>query len=80
MGATEPLLNVAADHGRLSSLGALRETCAARLTAGERLLALFGQALAAGQVRVTAVLQTVDGELDIVRADAARGDALGDGF
>ena len=73
MGAPEPLLDVAADHGRLSSLRALREVCATRLNAGDRLLALFGRTAAADQVRVTAVLQTADGALDIIRAEAMRG-------
>jgi Ni,Fe-hydrogenase III large subunit len=73
MGAPEPMLNVAADHGRLGSLRALREACATRLSAGDRLLALFGRTAAAGQVRVTAVLQTADGALDIIRAEAMQG-------
>ncbi len=73
MGAPEPLLDVAAEHGRLASLSALREACATRLATGERMLAMFGRALTCGQVRVTSVLQSADGALDVVRADATPG-------
>ncbi|HPU53368.1 MAG TPA: hypothetical protein PK359_17540, partial [Burkholderiaceae bacterium] len=76
MNRREPVLNLSAEHGRLSSLDALRDSCAARLAGDERMLTMFGRVLAdSDQVRVTAVLQSADGSLDVLRADARRGQA-----